>query len=104
MSFPGAEELVLNERARALFEDPNVYGPFLVPIALIMIEETMQPRLLRSRRSLKLLALLVLMIGLLFSYSRGAWINFAIGAVVMLGRDGAAPRAVGGGRLPPWWF
>ena len=38
------------------------------------------------------------MIGLLFSYSRGAWINFAIGAVVMLGvmalRRGGGRRAL----------
>jgi O-antigen ligase len=98
MSFPGADALVLNDRARALFKDPNVYGPFLVPIALIMIEETMQPRLLRSGRLLKLTVLLLLMVGLLFSYSRGAWINFAIGVVVMLGvmalRRGGGRRAL----------
>jgi hypothetical protein len=96
--FPGAENFILNDRARALFKDPNVYGPFLVPIALILIEEIMRPRLLRGRRSVKLLALLLLMIGLLFSYSRGAWINFAIGAVVMLGvmavRRGGGRRAL----------
>lgn len=83
-SFPGSENLILNERARALFKDPNVYGPFLVPIALILIEEILRPRLLTGRRWLKLAGLLVLMLGLLFSYSRGAWVNFTIGATVML--------------------
>lgn len=98
MAFPGAESFVINDRARAFFKDPNVYGPFLVPIALIVIEEIMRPRLLAGRRWLKLAALLLLMIGLLFSYSRGAWINFAIAALVMLGvmavRRGGSRRAL----------
>lgn len=97
-SFPGSENLVINERARALFEDPNVYGPFLVPIALILIEEILRPRLLTGGRLLKLAALLALMVGLLFSYSRGAWVNFAIGATVMLAvmavRRGGGRRAL----------
>jgi hypothetical protein len=31
LSFPGAENFILNDRARALFKDPNVYGPFCSP-------------------------------------------------------------------------
>lgn len=100
LPLPGAEILTVEgQRAKALFEDPNVYGPFLVPIALILIEEILTPRLLRMRASTKVVLLLVLMIGLLLSYSRGAWINFAVAAVTMLGllvmRRGGARRAVG---------
>jgi O-antigen ligase len=85
------------ERAKALFEDPNVYGPFLVPIALILIEELISPRLIRYRTATKLLLLFVLMIGLFLSYSRGAWGNFAVAITTMLGvlvlRRGGARRA-----------
>jgi O-antigen ligase len=100
LPLPGAEILTVEgQRAKALFEDPNVYGPFLVPIALILIEEILTPRLLRMRASTKVVLLLVLMIGLLLSYSRGAWINFAVAAVTMLGllvmRRGGARRALG---------
>ncbi|MEA2409165.1 MAG: hypothetical protein QOE69_3284 [Thermoleophilaceae bacterium] len=95
---PGAELLTASgQRAKGLFEDPNVYGPFLIPIALILIEEILTPRLLRLRTSGKLFLLLILMIGLFLSYSRGAWVNFALAVVTMLSlialRRGGARRA-----------
>jgi O-antigen ligase len=99
IAFPGSTLLsVEGERAKGLFEDPNVYGPFLIPITLIMIEELLAPRLLRMRWLTKATLLLVLVIGLLLSYSRGAWINFALAVMVMLGvmavRRGGGRRAM----------
>jgi O-antigen ligase len=96
LTFPGSE--IMNNdglRAKALFADPNVFGPFLVPIALILLAEMLQPRLLRSGTSMKLLLLFVLVLGIFFSYSRGAYVNLLIGIIVML-----AVTAVqrGGGR------
>jgi O-antigen ligase len=70
-------------RARALFKDPNVFGPFLVPAALLLMQETLEPRVLRSGRFIKLLLLGAIVCGILFSYSRAAWLNFVVGAVVM---------------------
>jgi O-antigen ligase len=97
---PGAELLTVEgQRAKALFEDPNVYGPYLIPIALILIEEVLTPRLLRMRTTTKLVLLLVLLMGLFLSYSRGAWVNFVVAVATMLGvlimRRGGAKRAVG---------
>jgi O-antigen ligase len=97
---PGADLLTVEgQRVKALFEDPNVYGPFLIPIALILTEEILTPRLLRMRTSTKVVLLVVLLIGLLLSYSRGAWVNFVLAAMTMLGvlvmRRGGARRAVG---------
>lgn len=99
LPIPGAEILTASgQRAKALFEDPNVYGPFLVPISLILIEEILTPRLLRMRTSTKLVLLLILMIGLFLSYSRGAWVNFALAVITMLSlialRRGGARRAL----------
>ena len=96
--FPGSELFVFqNTRATALFKDANVFGPFLVPIALVLMEEVMSPRLLRFGRPLKLALLALLVLGVLFSYSRAAWLNFALGVVVLLGvlmvRRGGAKRA-----------
>jgi O-antigen ligase len=100
LSVPAADLLTVEGlRAKALFEDPNVYGPFLIPIALILMEEILTPRLLRMRTATKLVLLLVLLVGLLLSYSRGAWVNFVVAALTMLGvlvmRRGGARRAVG---------
>jgi hypothetical protein len=75
------------QRASGLFKDPNVFGPFLVPIALILLELRIAPKdpsPLRLRSFTSWAALLVLTLGILFSYSRAAWGNFAIALVVML--------------------
>ena len=82
--FPGHNLFTRIGRAEGLFKDPNVFGPFLVPAALIMLEEILMPRLFSWRRSTKVLAFLILTIGVLFSYSRAAWLNLAAGLAVMV--------------------
>jgi O-antigen ligase len=83
---PGGELLLTVDglRARGLLKDPNVFGPFLIPPALFLLEELMRPRLLRFRTSTKALMFLVLALGVLFSYSRAAWANLVIAIGVML--------------------
>lgn len=96
--FPGAEAFVDGPRAQGLFKDPNVFGPFLVPAVLILMEETVAPRLLRFRLATKLLLLSVMTVGVVFSFSRAAWLNLAVGTVVLLVvlalRRGGARRAM----------
>lgn len=84
VSFPGHEALVLSGRARGLFEDPNVFGPFMVVPALILASELLDPRLLRMRQAFKVALLVVLGAGVLFSYSRAAWLNAAVAFSIML--------------------
>ena len=84
VAVPGQELIVGEGRIVALFKDPNVFGAFVVPVLLILLEEILTPRLFRMRRALKGLFLLVLALGILFSYSRGAWANLAVGVVVLL--------------------
>ncbi len=85
-SFPFRLELIADgsSRASALFKDPNVYGPFLVPIAVIVLEEMIAPRLLRIRMATGFVILAVLIIGLIFSFSRAAWANMLLSTAVML--------------------
>jgi hypothetical protein len=75
------------ERAAGLFKDPNVFGPFLIPIALIVLEQRIAPvtpKLLWLRGRTTWLVLLVLTLGVLFSYSRAAWANFVLSLIVTL--------------------
>jgi O-antigen ligase len=72
-------------RARALFKDPNVFGPFMIPIAMILLEERFRPRLLRLRGLTNALLLAILGAGILFSFSRAAWGNAVLSACVTLG-------------------
>jgi len=83
---PGGGYLLAYEGTRGvgLFEDPNVYGPFLIPAALILVEEMLRPRLLRSSRRTKLLLFSILVIGVILSFSRAAWISLVVGLVVQL--------------------
>ena len=92
---PAAEVLAEGGRARGLFQDPNVFGPFLIPALLIVVEEIVQPRLLSARLVTKAVVAAILALGVFFSYSRGAWLNLALALLVM-----AASLAVrrGGGR------
>jgi O-antigen ligase len=83
--FPGHDIFTTDGlRAKGLSKDPNVFGPFLVPAALIMIEELLRPRLLRWNALTKWVLLSTLAAGILLSYSRAAWLNFAVGLLVML--------------------
>jgi O-antigen ligase len=82
--FPGSAGLVDGPRAKGLFKDPNVFGPFLVPAALFLLEEAAFPRLLRWRLATKLAFLSVVTVGIVFSFSRAAWLNLAVGALVMI--------------------
>jgi hypothetical protein len=74
-----------NERAMGLFKDPNVFAPYLIPPMAILLEEIGRPRLLGWSTRRNVLLLTVLMGGLVFAYSRAAWLNFAIVATIILG-------------------
>jgi len=76
-----------SQRASGFFKDPNVFGPFLIPIALILLEQRIaprSPRLLRMRGSTTWLCLLALTLGILLAYSRAAWLNFGLALLIML--------------------
>ena len=70
-AFPGAEVFTLYDRAKGTFQDPNVFGPFLVlPTALLLRDMLTKP--LRSAL-LTSLPLLILVFGVFLSFSRAAW-------------------------------
>jgi O-antigen ligase len=98
VSFPGSELFIRGPRAEGLFKDPNVFGPFLVPAALVLMEETVAPRLLRMRLPVKLALISILTLGVLFSFSRAAWLNYVLGTIVLLSvlalRRGGFRRAI----------
>jgi O-antigen ligase len=84
-------------RAVGLFKDPNVFGAFLVPAALFVLDELIAPKLLRGRTLTKVAMFLLLTVGTLLSFSRAAWAGLAVGAVMMVGilalRRGGSRRA-----------
>jgi hypothetical protein len=68
------------DRADGFFKDPNVFGPYLIWPALILMA-----RMLLDRFRLRDATLLgILLVGLLLSLSRGAWMHFAASAAIMM--------------------
>ncbi len=85
------------ERAKGLFKDPNVYSPFLVPAAIILLEELTARRLLAWRRSTVALAFALISVAIVIAYSRAGWLNYIIGigtlVAVQAARSGGLRRA-----------
>ncbi len=78
---PGANELFTKfGRTRGTFKDPNVFGPFLVPALLYCVHSMATARAGRAIVMGLLAGLFFL--GLLVSFSRGAWLNAGIALTV----------------------
>lgn len=77
---PDNEVFLWAGRVRSTFKDPNVFGPFLILPALFLLDSMVSHKI----RLLHVLALLSILGGLLFSFSRGAWIHFTLSATIML--------------------
>jgi O-antigen ligase len=78
---PGAARIFLEYgRISATFKDPNVFGPFLILPLLLLLWSLLIERI----RLRHLVALFVLLLALFLSFSRGAWVNFGLSALVMI--------------------
>ena len=79
---PGSAELLLYDRARGTFKDPNVFGAFLVLPALLALQMVIAGRLAQAAKGMLLIALFS--IAILLSFSRAAWGQLAITGAIML--------------------
>jgi O-antigen ligase len=79
---PGAYDLFTNfGRARGTFKDPNVYGAAMAPAILFAIWSMLRER---SRRAYIAAAVaLVLVLGVLISFSRGAWFSTGVSTLIL---------------------
>jgi len=78
---PGAHELFTKfERASGPFKDPNVFGPFLVAPILYLLHLALERP--GSPSLFLLVTAAFLSLGVLLSYSRGAWINLAVAIAI----------------------
>ena len=74
---PGAFELFTKfDRASGTFKDPNVFGPFLVAPFLYALHLILDRPWQRS--FIPAVSAIVLSLGVLLSFSRGAWINLVV--------------------------
>jgi hypothetical protein len=73
--------LLLYGRPKGLFKDPNVYGPYIVPVAMFAVAG-----LLSRKRGIwsvitQMAVILIATAGIFLSYSRACWINYVISLV-----------------------
>jgi hypothetical protein len=78
-----SDPFVLYGRARGTFNDPNVLGAFLVLPAILLFQRVLigRPSVVIRNGGL----LLVLLVGLLLTFSRAAWGQFGLSALVVMG-------------------
>lgn len=81
--FPGAEMFTRYGRASGVFQDPNVFGPFLVLPAVYLLHGLMTGS--PARMALTAAPLSIIACGIFLSFSRGAWGLFAVSAVLLAG-------------------
>src|SRR5690606_1314872 len=79
---PASDLFLLYGRARAMFNDPNVYGPFLVLPAMYALQRVL---MLTGRRAFAAASVyFVLFVGVFVSFSRAAWGHFAGSSMLVL--------------------
>lgn len=80
--FPGSEVFTLYDRAKGAFQDPNVFGPFLIAPSLYLIHSLLTGKV--SALPIKAASLGIITIGVLLSFSRAAWALFLFSAMMMV--------------------
>jgi O-antigen ligase len=71
-------------RAQGLFKDPNVYGPFLIPILIYGLMRLQRTRPFSLRFFGEILGCAVTATGVFVSFSRAAWADCALAAAAFL--------------------
>jgi O-antigen ligase len=79
---PGAEMFTKYDRAAGAFQDPNVFGPFLVFPGIYMLHRILTGGLGDTVRWS--LPLLILVTGIFLSFSRGAWGLFGAATIILV--------------------
>lgn len=81
---PDQDTLLLAGRARGLFKDCNVYGPFFVPMALFSLVRILDSRNQIHAKLWAAFLFLAAAIGMLLCFSRGCWLNCGVALGVFL--------------------
>jgi O-antigen ligase len=81
---PFEQQLLLNGRARGLFKDCNVYGPFFVPMALFAVMRISRPGATVRSKLWQAVVISSAGLGMLLSFSRACWANCGVALIVFL--------------------
>jgi hypothetical protein len=75
-------EILMYGRLTGFFKDPNVLGPFLIPVSAYFLVQ-----FLKARRNelLNFALFLFFSFGILLTFSRAAWLNYAVTTILLVG-------------------
>lgn len=88
---PFGDWLLYYDRLKGFFKDPNVFGPYLVIVAVYALHRVLLGGPL-ARKLLWLASCLVSSVGMLLCYSRSAWMNYVITLLLFFGLSSIARR------------
>ena len=80
---PGAEMFTKYDRAAGAFQDPNVFGPFLALPGIYLLYRLLTGS--PAKMLLYAIPLMIIVAGIFFSFSRGAWGLFGAAAILLTG-------------------
>jgi hypothetical protein len=83
--------LLLYGRPKGPFKDPNVYGPFLVPLGVMAIMGCLPG----AGKTMRIAVALLASLGIALSYSRACWINYALSLALFVILDLVLPSKSG---------
>lgn len=81
-AIPGAQNFTLYDRAKGAFQDPNVFGPFLVAPSLYLMYRLLTERI--TTAAPRAVAILIMALGLFLSFSRAAWALYLFGTCALV--------------------
>ncbi|MFB2553888.1 O-antigen ligase family protein [Ensifer soli] len=83
-AIPGGAAFTLYDRAKGAFQDPNVFGPFLVAPSMYLVHGLLTGRI--ATAAPKALGVFIMALGVFLSFSRAAWALylFCIAAMVLV--------------------
>lgn len=81
---PMSENFLMFGRVKSTFKDPNVFGPFLVMPALFAISLVELDGIKVSGKVISFSCFLLLLSGIILSFSRAAWGNFALSFILYI--------------------
>jgi O-antigen ligase len=94
---PFGDSVLFYDRIKGFFKDPNVFGPYLVVVAVYAVHRALTCETFR-RKILWVVSCLVASVGVLLCYSRAAWLNYAVTLLLFFGFT-----AIGRGRPGARW-
>jgi len=91
---PFGEWVLFYDRIKGFFKDPNVFGPYLVIVAVYALHRTLMKGAF-WRRLVWLASCFISSVGMLLCYSRAAWLNYAVTLFLFFGLSAIARRRSG---------